>query len=338
MKHTDTITAEYNQPFEKIVAEVWANEHSAEVEIEARPRTFFAVAAIDEMGNRSGYSAIAVYPDDEVMPDIGAAWGSAQTPDGSIFVVNSDIATVYGVTPKSGLYSLFDTIRMEPGNTTCISTDEKGILYVPNTKDGFIYRIDVKASKLLDNLKCDAFKSPRGISLAPDGNFYVSDMGNNKVHIITKDGKLLGSFGDAQTFTCPRNVYVDRKGLVYVSDCLQKQEGEGMLGRVIVFKKSSDSEWKFEPVVIIDGLKWVECAIADDEGRIYVGAIDGIYVYNDKGERISHWLTKPCGTRMGANIVSGISWGKTGNLLVTQGFGTKVLIHVTPKEILESKE
>ena len=342
MKRTDTVTAEYRPPFEEIVAEVWGNERSVEVDIDDRLRKLFVVVALDQMGDRSGYSNLVVYPDDEIMPDITGSWGAVETPDGSIYIVNGEVATIYGVTPKGGLKSLFHSIRMEAethGIVTCIATDDKGrLLYVPNPKGNYIYRVDSVKGELLENLECDAFEAPRGIALGPGGNLYVSDIGNKKVHIITTKGGLLGSFGGPDMFQSPRNVYVGRKGLVYVVDCLHKPNiGDRTPGKVVVLQKVSPNKWEFEPILTIDGIKGPECVVADGEGRIYAGAYDGIHVFDKTGQPLAHWLCKLYGTPMGGATIFGLTWSKSGDLLVTQGSTLRRLIRVTVDEILESK-
>jgi DNA-binding beta-propeller fold protein YncE len=294
------------------------------------------------MGDRSAYSNVVVYPDDELIPHITGSWGVVETPDGSIYVVNGEVATIYGADSKGGLKGLFDSIRMEGvphGTVTCIATDDEGtLLYVPNPKGNYIYRVDPARGELLENLACVAFKAPRGIALGPDGNLYVSDTGNNKIHIITKTGEHLGSFGGPDVFASPRNVYVDKNSLVYVVDCLRTpKEGDRSPGKVIVFKKASPNEWQFEPILTIDGFPGPECVVADGEGRIYIGAFDGIYAYDEKGGLQAHWVCKLYGTPMGGATVFGLAWSRNGDLLVTQGSTLRRLIRVTQDEILAAR-
>ena len=334
MKRKSHLGTVYKPPFEEIVAEVYGNEHSVEVDI--KPREFFVVVAIDQTGDRSAYSNMVVFPEDDILPRIDRVWGATQTPDGAIYVLNSDVATIFGLSPKGARLSFTDKFRFDrPEIVACIVSDEKGILYVPNYKGGYIYRVDPVEEKLLDNLTCDAFEGPRGIALGPKGNLYVSDVGNKKVHVITKKGKLLGSFGGPETFVCPRNVYVDKKGRVYVVDCLTKNEEFGRSpAKVFVFERTSPDAWDFKPVLTIDELRWVECVLVDDEGRIYVGGPDGIQVFDSQGESIIQWHTKPYGCPMGASGVYGLAWNRDGSLLVTQGFTLRQLIRVTQEEIL----
>jgi DNA-binding beta-propeller fold protein YncE len=262
-----------------------------------------------------------------------------QTPDGSIYTINSDYATILGLNPRGGRMNLADTIRFEaPEIVACIASDSEGMLYVPNRSGGYIYRVDPLNARLLDNLECSVFKNPRGIALGNDDNFYVSDMGSNQVHVITKEGQLLASFGGPDVFECPRNVHVDGNGRVYVVDCPKEGNVGTSPGKVHVFRKSSSGKGKFEPALTIDGINWVECVTTDRDGRIYAGCHDGIHVFDVDGKAIAHWASKPYGNLSGGTIVAGLAWDrKTGDLLVTQGFTVRQLIRVPVSEILADK-
>ncbi len=343
-KRKNHIGVEYDPPFDppfgEMVAEMWADEHSAEVDVEAAPRVLFTVVAVDQTGNRSGYSNIAVYPDDEILPQVDRAFGATQTPDGSIYVLNSDIATLFGLDPKGARLSFANTIRLDaPEIVACVVSDRKGILYIPNPKGNYIYRVDPRKEKRLDDLKCDAFEAPRGIARGPRGNFYVTDVGNKQIHVITKKGRLLGSFGGPDTFEKPQWVYVDKKGLVYVVDCLlEKGQFRKSPGKIHFVRRNSAGSWDFESILTIDGLKWIECVLADDEGRIYVGGHGGIHAFDEKGNKLAQWGSKPYGTPAGAEVVSGLAWNRDGTLLVTQGFTLRQLIRVTKDEIFAEQE
>lgn len=61
------------------------------------------------------------------------------------------------------------------------------------------------------------------VAVAESGEFYVSDgYGNARVHRFAEDGTLLQSFGEPGTgpgqFRIPHSVFVDRRGLLYVTD------------------------------------------------------------------------------------------------------------------------
>ena len=333
LKRDNSIECCYAPAFEKVAAAVWSNEKS--VELEATFRTLFVVVAVDQMGNRSGYSNIAVYPSDEVLPKIDRVFGVTQTPDGSIYVLNTDVATIFGLTPKGGRINLGNKVIFDAPETCFgLASDSKGILYVPNPKGGYIYRVDPNKQTKLDNLTCSALSAPRGISIDSEDNLYVSDVTLRKIFIINKNGELLGEI-DAG-FNYPRYVFVDKKGSVYVADCRIIQQWRESLGAVYVFKRNARG-FSYTQALKIEGLRAVECVIADDQGRIYVGGYEGIYAYDKDGKQISHWISKPYGTPMGAGMVGAFAWDKNGDLLVTWGFTLRQLIRCTKDEILTAK-
>ena len=340
MKRKGHIGTVYNPPFQDIVAETWGHERSVEVDVKAAPRDLFTVVAVDQIGDRSAYANIAVYPADEILPQVDRVFGVARTPDGSIYVLNTDIATLFGLTPKGARLSFADSIRFDaPETVACLASDNKGILYIPNPKGSYIYRVDPKKEKRLDEIKCDAFEKPRGIGIGPKQNLYVTDMGNKQVHVITRKGKLLGSFGGPDVFTAPRNIYVDQKGLVYVVDCAKEGAEFRKAPAVIhVYKRTSARGWEFEPALTIDELFSIECVTADEQGRIYAGGSGGIHVFDANGERLAQWLSKPYGTPAGAELVGGLAWDHNGDLLVTQGFTLRQLLRVTRDEIFKQQQ
>jgi sugar lactone lactonase YvrE len=59
------------------------------------------------------------------------------------------------------------------------------------------------------------FIQPHALALAPDGTLVVGDRSNNRVQILTNDGKFLREF---HSFSRPSGVAVDRNGMLYVAD------------------------------------------------------------------------------------------------------------------------
>ena len=341
LKSTGSLGAVYEPAFKEVVLELNPTERSCKVDVEARPRDFFVVVAVDQMGNRSGYSNIAVYPNDEVLPEVDRVFASVYTPDGSFYTLNSDHGTLFGLDPKGARLNLASDIKFDgPGKVAHMAVDEDGTIYVPNPGGGYVYRVDPAKRKHLENLECDAFKEPRGISVGPDGNIYVSDTGANKIHVVTKTGKLITSFGggEGEDFVYPGYLYVDDRGLVYVVDCLvDKKKVKTSPGAIKVFKKVGSDSREFECVKTIDGLMSPKCVIADDEGWIYVGGMPGLDVFFPDGENIAHWTAKPYGVRMGATLLSGMTWDPDGNLVVSQGWTLRALLRITPDEIFGEK-
>lgn len=59
------------------------------------------------------------------------------------------------------------------------------------------------------------FHLPHGIGIAPDDRVFVTDRENDRVHIFTRDGRLLDMWTHVQR---PTDVAFDREGRVYVSE------------------------------------------------------------------------------------------------------------------------
>jgi hypothetical protein len=327
----------YGPAFDKVAAEVWSQDRS--VEVEARFRTLFMVAAVDQMGNRSGYSNIAAFPSDELLPEIDRAFGVARTPDGSIYVINTDVATLFGLTPKGGRLTLAGKVTFDAPETCFnLASDSRGILYVPNPKGGYVYRVNPKKEKSLDNLKCPEFSAPRGISIDRDDNLYISDVNTRSVHVVSRKGEVLGKIGGPDVFTYPSAVYVDRKGSVYVVDCkIDPNNWRASAAAVYVFRRASKNEWRYEQALKVGGISAAECVLADDQGRIYVGGWEGIYAFDKDGKQLSHWTAKPYGVTMGAGMVGAMAWDKDGSMLVTWGFTLRQLVRIPVEEILTAK-
>jgi hypothetical protein len=334
MKREGHVGTEYKPAFEKIVGEIYADKRTVDVDIKA-PRDIFTVVAVDQMGNRSGYSNFAVYPADEILPEVARIWSVVQTPDGSIYVLNSDWGTLFGLTSKGARLSFADSITFEtPEIVTRMAGDKDGILYIPNPKSNCIHRVNPAKEKKLDDIKLEGTEKPRGIAFDNDENIYVSDLNTCKIHVFTKSGKPITSFGGAEIFASPMNVYVDDSGSVYVVDCPPNKENFRLSnGTVYVFKRKAKDSWEFEPTTTIKGLQYTECVTTDDKNQIYAGGSGGIHVFNEKGEKIAQWQSKPYGCPAGAEFVFDMAWNKDGSLLVVQGFTIRQLIRVTLDEI-----
>jgi len=66
------------------------------------------------------------------------------------------------------------------------------------------------------------FKWPASVAVAPNGNVYVADFGNDRVQYFTPTGSFLGKWGsegagDGQ-FVNPRGIAVASNGNVFVAD------------------------------------------------------------------------------------------------------------------------
>ena len=59
------------------------------------------------------------------------------------------------------------------------------------------------------------FMQPHGLALDPQGRLLVADRGNNRIQVVTTDGKFVASWPQ---YSRPSGVAVDSKGMVYSAD------------------------------------------------------------------------------------------------------------------------
>jgi sugar lactone lactonase YvrE len=79
------------------------------------------------------------------------------------------------------------------------------------------------------------FMQPHGLALAPDGTLIVADRSNNRVQILTTDGKFVREF---HSFSRPSGVAVDKSGTLYVAD-----SESGSVTRDPQTKQPTRTEW-----------------------------------------------------------------------------------------------
>lgn len=103
----------------------------------------------------------------------------------------------------------------------------KGKLYALDMGEHMVRVLDQKTGEQLaefgNNGKPDQILSlPGNITVGNDGNFYISNLGNNKISKIDPDGNFLGSFGGVGDafgqFSKPKGVALDNENRIYVVD------------------------------------------------------------------------------------------------------------------------
>jgi sugar lactone lactonase YvrE len=167
----------------------------------------------------------------------------AETPSSTIRRVTMQgvVTTVAGVAGARGAADGSASVARFnlPGD---LAADRNGNLYVSDTGNQTIRK--VSAAGLVTTLAgsvgvCGSadgsamlaqFCDPRGIALDASGNLYVADTGNHTIRMIDPAGRVstiagspgvCGSAdgrGSAAHFCQPRDITVDRKGLLYVAD------------------------------------------------------------------------------------------------------------------------
>lgn len=68
------------------------------------------------------------------------------------------------------------------------------------------------------NFDGETVKKPNDLFLGPDGYLYIADTGNQRVLVVTTDGKLVRELGGKKELHTPAGVFVDAELNVYVAD------------------------------------------------------------------------------------------------------------------------
>jgi sugar lactone lactonase YvrE len=79
------------------------------------------------------------------------------------------------------------------------------------------------------------FIQPHALALDPQGNLLVGDRSNNRVQVLTTDGKFIREF---LSFSRPSGIAVDRNGMLYVAD-----SESGSVARDPATKQVARVEW-----------------------------------------------------------------------------------------------
>ncbi len=159
-------------------------------------------------------------------------------------------------------------------------------------------QVSLEATRILGgaNAPQDAFRSPRGIALAPDGTLYVTDTETHEVVHLSPDGQVLhrwGAFADIATgaappgtFNQPWGVAVGPDGSIYVADTwnhrIQKFTAEGQfltMWGVFGQAETPDAFWGPRDVAV------------DSQGRVFVSDTGNkrIVVFDSQGVFITQF-------------------------------------------------
>ena len=113
---------------------------------------------------------------------------------------------------------------------TGICVDSSGILYIADTGNNAIRRIDTSGNV---ETFCSSLLRPSGVAVDSSGIIYVTDTGNSRVCKIISGGTLIEISND---FNSPVGITLDRIGTIYVTDqgsnCIKKIYTNGRISIV----------------------------------------------------------------------------------------------------------
>lgn len=230
--------------------------------------------------------------------------GIALAPDGKMLVTDSIRGQVL-VLSAAGEFERALGVQgslLEAGltfhNPTGIAMDSKGTVYVCDTKNCRVEAFTTSEEMVFqigrplvvvgvhDERGILGFNYPRGIAVdEQEGIVYVSDSGNNRIRLLTMEGKSVQVFGShgskEEEFDAPMGLAVGLGGRLYVADSQNyriqvfdrgfkyvKSVGRRGVGRDTFPHPPTDISWR----------KSDEFAICDDTERIYFMTAEGEFL------------------------------------------------------------
>lgn len=181
--------------------------------------------------------------------------------------------------------------KLELGAVSAVATDSKDRVYVAHRAAKPVLVFD-RDGKFLHSWGDNHIKSAHGLRIDPDGNVWVTDIGNHLVMKFDPEGKLLlslGKKGDAgnkpDQFDRPTDVAVTPTGEFYVTDGygnsrVLKFTREGKLLKQWGTKGKGDGQFDLPHAVCLDA-----------KGRVYVGDRENnrVQVFDADGKFLEQW-------------------------------------------------
>jgi hypothetical protein len=187
-------------------------------------------------------------------------------------------------------------------------TDDGDHTVRTSTLEGTVQAVFGDPGRPADFMSGTPFRRPTHTALAPNGDIYVTDgYGNARVHRLSPDGRLLGSFGrpgiGPGEFNLPHSIVCDSAGVLYVADRenhrIQVFDGDG----------TYRTEWGnlHRPSVI--------CAMPGAATRFLVGEIGPVMRFNRGAPNLGPRLSVLDGAgrviaRIGIEPAAGIAPGQ----------------------------
>ena len=205
-------------------------------------------------------------------------------------------------------------LELTLNNPTALAVDSKDRVYICDTKNSRVVIVDTDGNiihrvgrplvvmGLSEPPGVVGFNFPRGIALdEAEGQFYVSDTGNNRLRLFNLDGGYVRTFGmwgqGAGEFVLPLGLAVGPRGTLYVadSDNYRIQVFERGFRHVRTFGRRGPAPADFyKPPLGIAVTPDSDLLVSDGTGRIKIFAGEGSYIGSFSGKRLSSDMPHYC--------------------------------------------
>ena len=120
------------------------------------------------------------------------------------------------------IQKLVETVnRLLKGKNELLKDSHELRIHKPFQTEKLIYFDLIKTAKK-QSFESQKINDSRGLAIGKEGNIYISDMGNNRIHIFSSELKYKKSFGNKGSepgnFKGPRGIAIDNGNNFYVVD------------------------------------------------------------------------------------------------------------------------
>ncbi len=166
--------------------------------------------------------------------DLGIGEGTVENPlDNQVVnVCNSN----WKLTPAQTIFGVTGSAPGQLNRPLGLALDSAGHVYIAEESNNRVSEFD-SAGNFVQLFGPDAvfFTRPNGVAVGPDGNIYVADTWDYQIKVLSPDGEVLRTWGQAGEFGAgaqaepvdgfwgPRDIVVDSDGHVYVADTGNKR-------------------------------------------------------------------------------------------------------------------
>lgn len=178
------------------------------------------------------------------------------------------------------------------GNPGGIATDASGNLYVADTNNNRIQKLNAKGQYVSQFGKKGSeggqLSGPRDVAADAQGNIFVADTGNNRIQKFNAKGEYVSQFGAKGSgngqFSSPSSLAIDVSGNIYVGDSgnvrIQKFNAQGEY--LTKFGSQGTGDGQFSVLTILGVQIYPELRIAIDPTEVN----PWVYVADSFGNRV----------------------------------------------------